>query len=411
MGLIVMVATAVAYLVNSRLGALLLLLAAAYYLLATKGSLYERLLRVIVYSAAYYTFDVFGGRQRLSVCIVAIAVLCVLLIFNTLKRGAKVTVGSAYKLILLLFFVTSYSLSVVTSYDPKETIFATYHLVILAFLLFIVPTSKNEELKDIDTTALLHSFVRGICAVAITLYIQFGAKTILGISLGEVYEYNSNRIIYNVYFYSKSVLSLYVATGMLYFFIEYVNNKKFISLVWLGFFAGAILINNSRTGLVCFAICAGIYCLQNAKKIISSIRVAVVLILIGAVGLYIIQLMLESRSNLESFTDDNGRMETIIEAFRLLPQYIFSGIGGSAADFVMSSMGISVHNFFVSYLIQFGVFGGLAVDILLLEPTLVNRNKYWYLLCCVVMGGMFFANWHNVLYIVPVYLCNLLERK
>lgn len=411
MGLVVMVATAVAYLVNSRLGALLLLLAAAYYLVATKGSLYERLLRVIVYSAAYYTFDIFGGRQRLSVCIVAIAALCVLLTFNTLKRGAKVTVGSAYKLILLLFFVTSYFLSVVASYDPKETIFATYHLVILAFLLFIVPTSRNEELKDIDTIALLNSFVRGVCAVAITLYVQFGAKTIWGISLGEVYEYNSNRIIYNVYFYSKSVLSLYVATGMLYFFIEYVNNKKLNSLIWLGFFAGAILINNSRTGLVCFAICAVIYCLQNARKTISSIRVSVVLILIGAVSLYIIQLMLESRSNLESFTDDNGRMETIIEAFRLLPQYVFSGIGGSAADFVMSSMGISVHNFFVSYLIQFGIFGGLAVNALLLEPVLVNRNKYWYLLCCVVIGGMFFANWHNVLYIVPVYLCNILEQK
>ena len=311
----------------------------------------------------------------------------------------------------MIFFVGAYVLSVIDSYEPIETIFATYQLVLISYLIFILPTSKNEELKDIDTTALIKLFVRGICAVAITLYVQYGAKEFFEISLGEIYEYNTNRVIYNIYFFSKSVLSLYLATGMLYFFIEYINNNKFISIIWVGFFAGAILINNSRTGLVCFAACAGIYCIKNTKKIMSSIRVTAILIVLVAAGLYIMQLMLESRSNLESFADDNGRVETIIEAFRMLPNYFFSGIGGSEADFVMSSMGISVHNFFVSYLIQFGVFGGLAVNTLLIVQALVNRNKYWYMLCCVIMGGMFFANWHNVLYIVPVYLCNIIEHR
>ena len=409
MGLIVMVATAVAFLVNSRLGALLLLVAAVYYMVATQGSLYERLLRVIVYSTAYYTFDIFGGRQRLSLCIVAIAVLCALLTFNMLKRGARIRVESAYKLILLLFFATAYLLSVLSSYEPKETVFITYHLVLLVYLLFILPTSKDEELQNVDTAALLKIFIRGICAVAIALIIQYGAKTLLGISLGEVYQYNSDRIIYNVYFYSKSVLSLYLAVGMLFFFIEYVHKKAFISLVWMGLFGCAILINNSRTGLVCFAVCAGLYCLRNVKEIVSSIRVTVILILIGVAGLYVIQLMLESRSNLDSFADDNGRFETIIEAIRLLPQYIFWGIGGSATDYLLSSMGISVHNFFVAYLVQFGVCGGLAANALLLVPALNFENKYWYLLCCVIMGGMLFANWHNVLYIVPLYIFSLLE--
>ena len=63
MNLVVMVVTAVAFLINSRLGALLLLLAVACFMLTTKGNMYERLLKVIVYSSAYYTFDIFGGRQ------------------------------------------------------------------------------------------------------------------------------------------------------------------------------------------------------------------------------------------------------------------------------------------------------------------------------------------------------------
>ena len=411
MSLIMMVVTAVAFLINPRLGALLLLLAAGYFMLTEKGSLYARLLKVIVYSSAYYTFDIFGGRQRLSVCIAAVAVLCVLLTFNMLKRGAKVSVWSACKLIALIVFLGAYGLSIWTSHDLMETVFATYHLVLLAYLIFIIPVAKNEELMLVDTESLLKVYIRGICAVAITLFIQYGAKTILGISLGEVYEFNSDRVIYNVYFYSKSVLSLYLAVGLLYYFVEYINNKRFFALIWMGVFTGAILINNSRTGLMCFAVCAGLYCIRNVKKIVRSIRVTAMLILIGAVGLYIVQLMLASRSSLKGFADDNGRFETIIEALRLLPGYIFSGIGGSAADYTMSSMGVSVHNFFVAYLVQFGIFGGLAVNALLLSPVFDAKNRYWYLLICVILGGMLFANWHNALYVVPLYLFFLLEGR
>lgn len=411
MSLIMMVVTAVAFLINPRLGALLLLLAAGYFMLTEKGSLYARLLKVIVYSSAYYTFDIFGGRQRLSVCIAAVAVLCVLLTFNMLKRGAKVSVCSACKLIALIVFLGAYGLSIWTSHDLMETVFATYHLVLLAYLIFIIPVAKNEELMLVDTESLLKVYIRGICAVAITLFIQYGAKTILGISLGEVYEFNSDRVIYNVYFYSKSVLSLYLAVGLLYYFVEYINNKRFWALIWMGVFTGAILINNSRTGLMCFAVCAGLYCIRNIKKIVRSIRVTAMLILIGAVGLYIVQLMLASRSSLKGFADDNGRFETIIEALRLLPGYIFSGIGGSAADYTMSSMGVSVHNFFVAYLVQFGIFGGLAVNALLLSPVFDAKNRYWYLLICVILGGMLFANWHNALYVVPLYLFFLLEGR
>ena len=411
MKLIFMVVTSTAFLINSRLGALLLLGAAVYFMVATKGSFCEKLLRVIVYSAAYYTFDIFGGRQRLSMCIVAIAVLCVLMTVNMLKRGAKVSSGDAVKLSAILVFLTTYFLSVLGSYEPMETVFVTYHLVILAYLIFIIPVARNEELMRVDTDALMKIFIRGVCAVTITLYIQYCAKTFFGISLGEVYEYNSNRVIFNVYFYSKSVLSLYLALGMVYYFIEYVNNKRLLSLVWLGIFAGGILINNSRTGLVCFAVCAGIYCVRNAKKIVSSIRVTAMLVLLGAVCIYIVKLMLASRSSLEGFADDNGRFETIIEAFRLLPKYIFTGIGGSALDFTLSSMGVSPHNFFVAYLVQFGVFGGMAINLVLLSPVLEMKNRYWYLLVCVILGGMFFANWHNVLYVVPMYLFFLLENR
>ena len=411
MNLVVMVVTAVTFLINSRLGALLLLLAVAYFIFTAEGNVYERLLKIIVYTSAYYTFDIFGGRKRLSVCIVAIALLCALLTLNMLMRGAKVSVSSACKLIALVVFLGAYGLSVWTSHDSIEMVFMTYHLVLLAYLVFIIPVAKNEELIQTDTDALMKVYIHGVCAVAITLYIQYAAKTVLGISLGEIYEYNSDRVIYNVYFYSKSVLSLYLAVGLLYDFIAYINSKRVSALIWMGVFAGAILLNNSRTGLLCFAVCAGLYCIRNVKKVVGSIRVTAMLMILGAAGLYIMQLMLASRSSLKGFADDNGRFETIIEALRLLPQYIFSGISGSAADYTLSSMGISVHNFFVAYLIQFGICGGLAVNALLLSPLFEPNNKQWSLVVCVILGGMLFANWHNVLYVVPLYLFFLLENR
>ena len=84
---------------------------------------------------------------------------------------------------------------------------------------------------------------------------------------------------------------------------------------------------------------------------------------------------------------------------------------GCAADYTLSSMGISVHNFFVAYLIQFGVCGGLIVNALLLSPLFEPKNRYWYLVVCVIFWGMLFANWHNTLYVVPLYLFFLLENR
>lgn len=411
MGLWMMVVIAVAYLINPRVGALFLLFATIYYMLMEKGSIYERLLKVIVYSTPYYTFSVFGDRQRLSLCIVATTLLCILLTFSWLQRGARINLISTRKLLLFLIFIMTYFLSVSDSHEPKEAIFATYQLVLLAYLIFIIPIANKKELKYVNTDSLMQLYIKGVCAIALTLYIQYAFHVVLGIALGEVYTYNSGRVIYNVYFYAKSVLSLYFAVGMVYFFEEYVSKKQMKALMWLGIFAGAFLINNSRTGLGCFAMCAAVYIIRNIKKIVSSVRVTVMLIVAGAVGLYIMQLMLEFRPSLEGFSDDNGRVETIIEAFRLLPKHIFAGIGGSELDYTRSSMGISVHNFFVAYLIQFGVFGGLAVNALLLLPVFDMKNRYWYLLSCVIVGGMLFANWHNVLYIVPLYLFDLLERR
>lgn len=407
-----MVINAVIFLIDSRLGALLLLLTAAYYMFFTKGSIYEKLLHLIVYSAPYYSFSIFGDRQRLSMCIVATLVLCVLLTIRAFKNRTKFNTAVVYKLLLFLIFFIAYGLSLLFgSRAKKDTVFDTYQLVILAYLVIIVSISKNEVLRDIDTGLLMKLFIRGVCAIAIALYIQYGVHHLLGNRLGYIYQYRSGRVIYNIYFNTKSVLSLYISVGMLYYFIEFLKNKRLADLVWLGLLTGTFFMNNSRTGLGCFAICAVLYCLRNFKQTIRSVKVVAVLILACIAGLYIIHFMMGTRSGLESIADDNGRAEQIVAAFKVLPQYIFYGLGGSAMDYRMSSIGIGIHNFFVAYLVQFGVIGGMAVNVLLLFPIFSPKNPYWYYVCCVVIGGMFFTGWQNALYIVPVYILFLLTNN
>lgn len=406
-----MVMNAVAFLINSRLGALLLLLTAAYYMLTTKGSIYEKLLHLIVYSVPYYSFSIFGDRQRLSMCIVATLVLCVLLTIRAFKNRTKFNTAVVYKLLLFLIFFIAYGLSLLFgSRAKKDTVIDTYQLVVLVYLTVIISISKNEVLRDIDTGLLMKLFIRGVCAIAIALYIQYGVHHLLGNRLGYIYQYRSGRVIYNIYFNTKSVLSLYISVGMLYYFIEFLKNKRLADLVWLGLLTGTFFMNNSRTGLGCFAICAVLYCLRNFKQTIRSVKVVAVLLLVGVAGLYIIHFMMGSRSGLESIADDNGRAEQIVAAFKLLPKYIFYGLGGSAMDYRMSSIGMVIHNFFIAYPIQFGVLGGLAVNVLLISPAFSPKNPYWYYACCVLIGGMLFANWQNTLCIVPVYIFFFLEE-
>lgn len=410
MDILLMVFISIAYLINSRLGALLLLGVAAYFMISSKGSLYDRVLKVIMYSVPYYPYSIFGDRQRLSLCIVAVLILCVFLTLEIIHRDWKISKATAYKMVLLLVFFIAYVLSVLLgSLASKETLFATYQLVILGYLICVLPEAKDREMCDIDRDSLLKIFISGICATAIALYIQYGAYTIFDINLGQIFLYNSNRVIFNLYFSAKSVLSLYFAVGTLYFFIRYINENKFRYLIWVLVILGAMLVNNSRTGLGSFAVCLVLYCLFHMKQLVGNIRFVVILVLIAIAGTYVVQYMLETRASLTGITDDNGRIEQIVEGFKILPRYIFMGIGGSEVDYLTSSIGVTIHNFIVSYLVQFGIIGGLAVDALLIIPILSRKNQYWYYLLCVLLGGMFFANWQNALYIIPVYILCILE--
>lgn len=410
MTVLLMTVLVVVYMFHAKVGALLLILASAYYLFFKKGTIYEKLLRITVFSAPYYNFSFWGSRQRFSVCIVSSAILCVLLTFSWLRRKPQCNSQTVYRCFLFLVFLTFYAISIIFTQAPVETFFITYQLIVLAYLIVIIPACRNRELNNIDTDELVKMFIAGTCSLVIALYIQYVAD-MRGIPLGEIYRYKTGRSIYNLFFYAKSVLSMYISIGLLYFFIDYINRKKITDIIWMIAFVGAILINNSRTGLASFAVSAMLYCVMHSKKIFGSIRVTAILILAASVGLYVIQFMLESRTNLTGFTDDNGRLDAIVNAIKIMPNYLFSGIGGSAADYQKTSLEITSHNFFIAYLVQFGLLGGLAVNTLLLAPLFSQKKNNWFYLCCIITGGMLFANWHNCAFILPVYIFALLDKR
>lgn len=362
MTFIALTVTIVAYLINIKVGTVLAMLGILYILLSDKKPFTAKLIKAIVYSAPFYVFSFWGTHYRFSMCTLLSLLLCVILTVTLFKRGAKINRSAFFLLVLLALFFLSYSISAFGSKDMMETLANTFQLLILGYLIFIIQATRKVELlsANIDTEELMNIFAIGVCAIAMGIYIQFALYQWGGIRLGEVFIYGSGRKVFNLYVYAKSALSLYLAIGLIYYYIKLFRKFKLNNIVIIIFILGAIVLNNSRTGLASFAISAILYTIVHFRKAIRSVKITAMLIILAAAAFCIIQMMLLSRTGLDGIADDNGRFDLIFIALKMLPQHIVIGIGGSAADYAATEMGITVHNFIVAFLIQFGCIGGFC---------------------------------------------------
>ena len=398
-----MVATIFAFYLNAKVGTLLLWIAVFYILFLQKGTLVVKLLNAVIYSAPFYPFSFWGTHERLSVCTLLVLLLYAYMTVDVYKRGSRVTLRTGLMLFLWICFLILYVVSILNSLDRVEALLNTYQLVILGYTFYIIPAWIKQEKNKVDTEELIKFFATGVCAVATGIYIQFFAYQFAGITLGEVFTYGSRRI-FNLYIYAKSVVSMYISLGLTFFYFQLVEKGKINSIVVLGYLFGALVLNNSRTGLASFFICAVVYTIISFKKAVANVRALSILIIFMVAGLYVVQIMLESRTGLTSIADDNGRSDLIFNALKVLPSNFVFGIGGSARDYAMTLMGITVHNFAIAYLVQFGCIGGALIDYMLFSSVWSATGKYRFYALAALVGGMFFANWQNAVFVIPVFV-------
>ncbi|MBQ8133610.1 MAG: O-antigen ligase family protein [Clostridia bacterium] len=260
---------------------------------------------------------------------------------------------------------------------------------------------------------LVNKYFISTLAVSASVYIQFVLYRYLGAQVGFVFIWGQgSRVIYNSIYVAKSILSLYLSVGMIYYFIKLFDKVTIKRLFCIVFIGGAVLINNSRTGVMCFMIVALIYAFVHIRKIGRN----VLLIPFAAVGIfalaYVINTMLSTRSGLSDFSDDNGRIDLLVNASRQFKNYIITGIGGSEKDYLrLFGDPTPIHNFVIQYMLQFGMVSGLLIMIIYFVPLLRTSGIYKYLTGIIVLGGMFFANWHNALFLFPLMILALIKTS
>lgn len=398
----------ITFLFNIRLGTALLWGAIAKTLMEEGGNYKYKLLKCIVYSAPFYYFSFFGTNDRMSACTVLCLAFGIILAFERIKHDTRVTRKSLYFLFAWLVFMLAYISSVFQAINPMETLLESYQIVILVFVILSVCIYNRKFGSDEELESLLELYVQGTIVLAIGVFVQYALYNMTGTETGFIFKYG-DRAIYNLFFYAKSVLSFYLSIGLLYFYIEFFKKKSFMAIGRMVILLGAILINNSRTGLVCMLIVALIYTIFHFKDAITSLKVMVALLLFLITVIYIFQYMLSIRSGLASIIDDNGRSDLIIKAIQLLPNYVFSGIGGSGLDYTQSSLGMVIHNFAIAYLIQFGCIGGMAVNYMLFSCLWNFKSDWIYFVLITLLGGMMFANWQNCVFVFPIFILCILK--
>lgn len=402
--------TVIMFLFNARIGTFLLWFGVLKILFTGKGTQNSKLLKAICYSAPFYYFSIIGTSDRLSVCTLLTAIFCIKLFITHFSEKTTIPQKSLGTMVAFLFFIFGYAVSMMNSISPWQAFYDSYQIILLCLVIVLLAFSDAKRLLNCDLGGCLEIYIEGIVAVSIGIIVQFVLSSVIGIEVGHIFRYG-RRTIYNLFFYAKSVLSLYLAVGLVFFFIRFLEKKKYISLVGMAVIMIAEVLNNSRTGLACSAVVIAIYFVFHIKETVSSMRVISIIITLVIAAEFIIQRMLDMRTGLNGIMDSNGRSDLIVEAVKLLRNYVFSGIGGCAEDYAATKLEIVIHNFAVAYLVQFGCIGGLGVNYIIISTIWKYRSDWSYYLIALILGGMMFANWQNAVYIIPVFVLAIIKAK
>lgn len=381
-----------------------------YLLLIKGGRLEDKLIRSLVYTTPFYYFSLWGKVQRVSMCITVAFFLLVILTLDVMRTSLKTTRREGILLFCVFSSTILYCASVAFSMAPSEVLLDTYQLVILMWVVLFITITSRKQIIIVDAEALFEEFCIGICAVAASVYIQYLLRQILDTTVGYVFVWNQgSRVIYNSIYVAKSVLSLYLAIGMLHYFIKLITYTKVADAFRIVFIGGAILLNNSRTGLMCFIAVATIYIVFHLNSMVKNAKILCLLVLGVVAVAYTMQSMLASRSSLTGFIDDNGRVALLQQAYMELKNYFVIGIGGSSSDYnAVFGNETPIHNFVFQYLIQFGVIAGVLIVAFLGDCFLSAKGTWKYYIGIVFLGGMLFTNWQNALFIFPTLILSII---
>ncbi|MDT9026821.1 O-antigen ligase family protein [Rossellomorea yichunensis] len=365
--------------------------------------LLNKFLPAFIFTSAFYNLSVIFVFSFME-----------LLLFLYIALGLIIILYKDYRINFYLLFLSTLSISfliigVLLSLNPFETFINILNLIVLIMVIFITSTLVGNIKQSFNIKNMINMYILVCISLSIGLIFQFSMH-LFSIDFGQIFYYK-DRIIFNLYFISKSTLSAFISSGAIIILIRLYKNLRLKYLLILLILLCGNIINTSRTGIVVMIVIFSLYVIFNTKYIFKNYKTSILILSVILVFSVSANLLLSSRTS--SLFDDNGRFDLIIQSKEVLKDNFFLGIGSSWADLQEYGIFIELHNFVLQYLLQMGVIVIVSLILLLIYVGHKLKNSefiYVFLFICLI--GNFYTYWHNSLFInVLIILGILCARK
>ena len=310
--------------------------------------------------------------------------LIILTIIIILKKKLK-------RLYLLLYFLFL-SIFLITIFFSNTLVSAVSQFFTIT--LCLISLQIGEYLKSNYSEKLLYlvqnCYILTTIAFAFQIIIQRFWILKTGHVIGHYAIMGGNRYAYSGLMGDYSFASLYLVTGAMLILLLYIRGKKrsFLEFFLIfSFVVFASILVSARTGIFSLAITIVLYFLFNFKKNSAKIFLLVIL---GMIALPFIFNFMTSIRIMDNLLDGSGRVELISKAWNIFLQHPVLGIGFGIDNLKYNYNLVVPHNFFVQYLLQFGIVGfGLLLSNFIVFYQKYKRNNYlmWLFVLCFI-GAM-----------------------
>lgn len=378
------------YMVSSPIG-VLCFVANILIVLRSKESLFYKIL-VLLITALPFSFIGIAGIEMLHVFswynVFLVWFIFVSRKYCSLSSSAAVSIMIIF---ICLFIATMWSADAVKSWvEICQIMVMLYPTALLFSSRSRMPLSGIQ----VDKLLTIYAFV-ALCA-SIGMIIQYYFYFYRGTAIGLFNFSGGGRVSCYALFRGASILPIYMGSGLMVFFMKFLDRKSLLYIISMLIMFVAMILNTSRTGIFALFAVIGFVMFTRLKGqfSISTIAISLLAVYIGTWGL---DFLMESRSNLDSFTEANGREETIWNGLNIWlnsPRNFLFGEGftGGMWDGITKT-----HNFVIQTLAQNGVIVASIIFCMIgrfLQSIKEKKYKYvsWFILIAGMLVTDFYAN-------------------
>nr|WP_319371126.1 O-antigen ligase family protein [uncultured Ilyobacter sp.] len=263
---------------------------------------------------------------------------------------------------------------------------------LMTIVLFLISFFVGEYLRKFSNKRFLEIinqyYILSIILYCISIIIQAFMYNRFGIRVGYFDIIGNNRIVMAGLMNDYSFGSLFIATGMIVYLIEYMEEKKistykFLFIEILMFFS--ILKVNSRTGLFAFLIISLFYFIY--KRNFKSILILLCLFITIP---FILNIVAKQRGG-QALLSTSGRINLNKIAIENFANNILLGVGLGVGRWRMLNGVVLPHNLITQYLAQLGLIGSLIFHsnfVVLFIKYIRYKSLYLWPIIVTLIGAM-----------------------